>query len=322
MDTILRVENLETIFHSPRGIVRAVDGVSFLIYSGEIFGLVGESGSGKSSVCRSILRLVPGPQGRILSGSLRYGERNLLEVSESEMSEIRGVEIAMIFQDPMTALNPVMRIGKQIIEPLLEHQNLGYKEAKLRALDLLKKVGVPAPEQRFRDYPHQFSGGMRQRVLIAIALACHPKLLLADEPTTALDVTIQDQILKLLLKLQKEYGISVLIVTHNLGVIAQTCDKVAVMYAGQILEIAETSDLFNDPRHPYTIALLNSIPNPESGTRRLKSITGSPPDLTNVPPGCRFHPRCSCADSECRQATYRLVEVSKSHFSACIKEKS
>jgi oligopeptide/dipeptide ABC transporter ATP-binding protein len=321
MNPILRVEELRTIFLSAVGVVRAVDGISFSVYPGEIFGLVGESGSGKSATCRSILRLIPSPPGRILSGTIRYGEKNLFELSESEMSEIRGVEIAMIFQDPMTALNPAMRIGNQIMEPLLEHQNVSSKEAKLRAVDLLKKVGVPAPEQRFRDYPHQFSGGMRQRVLIAIALACNPRILLADEPTTALDVTIQDQILKLILKLQKEYGISVLIVTHDLGVIAQTCDRVAVMYAGQILEIADTRDLFNDPRHPYTIALLDSIPKPESGIRRLKSIKGSPPDLSNPPSGCRFHPRCAHADSDCVQAEYELVEVHKSHFSACIKEK-
>ena len=321
MEPILTVENLKTIFQTPMGVVTAADDISFSIHEGEIFGLVGESGSGKSATCRSILRLIQSPPGKIVSGAIRYRGKNLLELSELSMSDIRGKEISMIFQDPMTALNPVMRIGNQILEPLVEHQKLSSKEVKDRALDLLRKVGVPAPEQRFNDYPHQFSGGMRQRVLIAIALACNPKILIADEPTTALDVTIQDQILKLLLKLQREYGLSVLIVTHDLGVIAQTCNRVAIMYAGQLLEIADTETLFIDPRHPYTIALLDSIPNPESRTRRLKSIKGSPPDLSAPPPGCRFHPRCSYAEADCKNAEHQLVEVSKSHFSACIKDK-
>jgi len=302
------------------GVIKAVDNVSFSLQRGEIFGLVGESGSGKSAACRSIIGLIPNPPGRIVSGSIFYRNRNLLALSESELSDLRGAEISMIFQDPMSALNPVMRVGRQIMEPLIEHGKADRKEARRQAIDMLRKVGVPAAEQRFDEYPSNFSGGMRQRVLIAMALILNPNILLADEPTTALDVTIQDQILKLILSLKQEFNLSVIMVSHDLGIIAQTCDRVAVMYAGQIMEISHTESIFANPRHPYTQALIDSIPG-EKKSHRLKSIKGVPPFLAQPPQGCRFHPRCLFVEERCKIAPYDRRQVSDNHYTACIKDR-
>jgi oligopeptide/dipeptide ABC transporter ATP-binding protein len=302
-------------------LLTAVDDVSFTLEAGEIFGVVGESGSGKSMTCRSILRLVPRP-GRVVGGQVLYQGRDLNALSSADMQKIRGKEISMIFQDPMVALNPVLRVGTQLQETLLEHPVVDSNAAaQKRAAELMRLVGIPAPERRLRDYPHEFSGGMCQRVVIAIALACQPRIILADEPTTALDVTIQDQILKLLTSLQKEFQLSLVLVTHNLGIVAQTCQRVAVMYAGQIVELAETRELFRVPRHPYTVGLLNCVPrlNDDDQARRLTPIPGAPPDLVSPPSGCRFHPRCPLASEECKSGNFPLREVKPGHFSACIK---
>lgn len=321
MTPVLEVRNLKTIIPTKRGVVTAVDGVTFELQPGEIFGVVGESGSGKSMTCRSILGLVPAP-GKVAEGEVLYAGRNLRGLSNRELNKIRGKDIAMIFQDPIAVLNPVLRIGDQICEPMLEHGLVQNRaEAEKRAVELMRRVGIPAPERRLRDYPHQFSGGMCQRVVIAIALACEPRIILADEPTTALDVTIQDQILKLLISLQESLGVSFILVTHDMGVVAQTCQRVAVMYAGQIVETATTADLFESPRHPYTLGLLSCVPRVDaSGNMKpLLPIPGSPPNLIDPPRGCRFHPRCPLASEECRSGEVPLREVRPGHFSACIK---
>jgi oligopeptide/dipeptide ABC transporter ATP-binding protein len=313
---------LVTVFDTPGRTVRAVDGVSFDVGEGEVFGIVGESGCGKTATCRSILRLFAGAPARIERGEILFDGLDLLRLDEDHLSDIRGAQIAMIFQDPMTSLNPTMRVGAQIGEGLRRHQGLSRWAARRSAEELLASVGVPHPASRLDDYPHQFSGGMRQRVMIAIALACRPKLLIADEPTTALDVTIQDQILKLLLRLKDEHGLSVMIVTHDLGVVAQTCDHVAVMYAGRIAELADTRSLFKKSRHPYTRALLRSLPGLEERGRRLAPIGGVPPDLGAPPPGCRFHPRCGHAVAECRERLPPLIRLDESHATACIRHES
>jgi oligopeptide/dipeptide ABC transporter ATP-binding protein len=318
MDRLLRVENLKTHFFTRVGIVRAVDGVSFSVARGEIFGLVGESGSGKSMTLRSILRLVP-PPGRIVDGHIFYQEDDILTWPESKLPSYRGTEAAMIFQEPGTALNPVLRVGYQISETLREHHDLGKQEMRDRAVELLSLVGMPAPERRLAQYPHELSGGMRQRAMIAIALACSPNLLLADEPTTALDVTLQDQVLRLITDLQEQLQMSVIWVTHDFGVIAMICRRAGVMYAGRLLEIAEVSELLAEPRHPYTVALLESIPKYQGRGEILMSIPGSPPDMRHPPSGCSFHPRCRFAIEECRRANTPLCEVSPAHFSACIR---
>jgi oligopeptide/dipeptide ABC transporter ATP-binding protein len=318
-DITLKVEDLNVTFGQPPQAVTAVDGVSFEIGQGEIFGLVGESGCGKSVTCRSLIQLFSGAPPSKLGGSIQFGGRDLTKVSSADFVDIRGSEIAMIFQDPMTALNPTMRIGRQIEEGLRHHEKLNAKQARTKAVDLLKSVGVTAPERRFESYPHAFSGGMRQRVLIAIALACRPKLLIADEPTTALDVTVQDQILKLILKLRDETGMAVLFVTHDLGVIAQICDRVAVMYAGHIVEMAETRQLFARPSHPYARALLNALPAHAGRSGKLQPIGGAPPNLAAPPPGCRFHPRCTFASPACEAAQPPLLPVEPGHRSACIR---
>lgn len=320
MDKILKIKNLTTVFNTKAGILKAVDNVSLSLGRGEMFGLVGESGSGKSAACRSIIQLIPNPPGRIVSGEIIFEGRDLLKMSPGMIRDIRGREISMIFQDPMSALNPVMTIGGQMMEAFREHQGISKAKARDQAVQLLKLVGLPAPEHRLTDYPHNFSGGMRQRVLIAMAMALKPKILLADEPTTALDVTIQDQILKLIASLQKDFGLSVIIVSHDLGVIAQTCERLAVMYAGQIVEVGSTVQVFKSPRHPYTAALLESIPRPDTSVRRLKTISGSPPFLIQVPQGCRFHPRCPHMDKDCLQAAYDLREAGPGRYSACIKD--
>jgi oligopeptide/dipeptide ABC transporter ATP-binding protein len=314
---LLSIRNLVTVFEASGRRVVAVDGVSLDIGKGEVFGLVGESGCGKTATCRSILRLFAGASARIVAGSILYDSIDLARIDEDRLSDIRGAEIAMIFQDPMTSLNPTMRIGTQIGEGLRRHRGFGRRQARRAAIDLLGTVGVPQPGSRLDDYPHQFSGGMRQRVLIAIALACRPRLLIADEPTTALDVTIQDQILKLLVRLKDEFCMSVLLVTHDLGVVAQTCDRVAVMYAGRIVETADTRRLFRRSLHPYTRALLASLPGEES--QALTPIGGVPPDLAAPPAGCRFHPRCRYAIDACRSAGNVLAAVANGHASACIR---
>ncbi|WP_119459444.1 ABC transporter ATP-binding protein [Rhodospirillaceae bacterium SYSU D60014] len=319
MAPLLSVRDLVTVFESKTRPVQAVDSVSFEIREGEVFGLVGESGCGKSATCRSILRLFAGAPARITGGTIEFAGRDLTCLSEAEMTRVRGREIAMVFQDPMTSLNPTMRVGDQIAEGLIRHESIGRRAARLEAIELLKQVGVPSAEQRLDSWPHEFSGGMRQRVLIAIALACRPKLLIADEPTTALDVTIQDQILKLILRLREQYGMSVLLVTHDLGVVAQTCDRVATMYAGRIVETAETPSLFARPLHPYTIALLNSLPGGKKRSEPLQPIGGAPPNLADPPPGCRFHPRCSIAVEACRSTAPALLPVDAPHRVACLR---
>lgn len=316
---MLQVEDLKVIFRTPRNIVKAVDGVSFAVRERESFGIVGESGSGKSVTCRSIVRLIH-PPGKIISGNIRFADQDVLSLSSRELNSVRGRQIGMIFQDPMTALNPVMKIRDQILETFRE-DNFNEGEAAIeRAISLMKMVGIPAPERRLKEYPHQFSGGMRQRVMIAISLSRLPQLLLADEPTTAVDVTIQDQILKLLLHIQHEIGMSLVLVTHDLGVVAQTCDRVAVMYAGRIMETTDTVTLFKKPHHPYTIGLMNSIPSGMLPGGKLLPIPGQPPDMAHLPSGCRFSPRCSFATDECREGDFPLRSVGQNHLSACIKD--
>ena len=292
-----------------------MDGVSFQVFQGETFGLVGESGCGKSQTLRSILGLLKQP-GRITGGEIRYKGADIAKMSQRELQKIRGKEISMIFQEPMTALNPVLRIRSQMYEAF-EGEKLSKEEKRRRAIELLKLVGIPSPETRLDEYPHQFSGGMRQRAMIAIALGARPKLLLADEPTTALDVTIQDQIMKLLNQLKQELGMSIILVTHDLGVIAQMCDRVAVMYAGQIVEMTDTVTLFSRPRHPYTYGLMGSLPNEETAGTRLEAIKGSPPNLAHLPEGCPFSPRCKYACDLCRRERPALTEVEPGHLARC-----
>jgi oligopeptide transport system ATP-binding protein len=300
MEHLLTVENLETEFHTAEGIVKAVNGISYSLNEGEIMGIVGESGSGKSVSVLSLLRLLPQPPAYIKGGSAVFEGRDLLQISDEEMRSIRGNEIAIIFQDPMTSLNPVMKIGKQIGEALQLHMGMTEKQARERAIELLTHVGIPIAEQRIDQYPHQLSGGMRQRVMIALGLSCNPRLLIADEPTTALDVTIQAQIINLVHNLQNETGMAVIWITHDLGVVAGLADKVIVMYAGQVVEYAAVDDLFEDTRHPYTLGLLASLPEMDDEEQsELKTVRGSPPDLTNLPPGCPFAPRCNYVIDKC-----------------------
>jgi oligopeptide/dipeptide ABC transporter ATP-binding protein len=311
MAALLEVENLQTHFRTAAGVNRAVDGVSFTVGEREILGLVGESGCGKSVTCRTIAGLMPSPPARS-TGSVRlagYGERNLLDLSTSQLQRLRGEHLSMVFQDPMSALNPVMRVGAQIEEAVAAHEKLSGRARRTRAIELMERVGIPVPERRMRDYPHQFSGGMRQRVLIAMAIAGRPKLLLADEPTTALDVLIQDQILSLLLELQRDFGMSMILVSHDLGVIGEMCDRVAVMYAGEIVELSDTATLLGGPRHPYTISLLRSLPDVTSQSRYLRSIGGAPPALVDLPDGCRFAPRCPLAVDKCREWDTELLQA-------------
>ncbi|MGB9593166.1 MAG: ABC transporter ATP-binding protein [Anaerolineae bacterium] len=314
----MRVENLRTYFTVPDGIVKAVNGVSFTVAQGEVLGLVGESGSGKSMTCRSIIRLVP-PPGRIVGGHIYYRGEDILEWPAEKLSQFRGREVSLILQEPMTALNPVLTIGDQIVETIREHEDISRSAAREKAVDLLRMVGIPEPVRRLEDYPHQFSGGMRQRAMIAIALACSPKVLLADEPTTALDVTIQDQIIRLVQELQEQFGMSVIWVTHDLGVVAQLCHRVAVMYGGMIMELADVTTLFENSRHPYTLGLMESIPKGTARETRLVPIPGQPPNLLNLPEGCPFAPRCRYATEECSNGNVALQEVSPNHYSACIR---
>ncbi len=304
-ETVLEVENLTTEFHVEAGVARAVDGISFDLKAGETLGLVGESGSGKSVTSLSLMRLVPDPPGRIHPDSrIRIGDQLILELSERRMQKIRGSEIAMIFQDPMTALNPVFTIGNQLAEVLMRHQGLNRGEARKRSVELLETVGIPAPDKRVDEYPHQLSGGMRQRAMIAMALSCNPKILIADEPTTALDVTIQAQILELINKLQREIKMATILITHDLAVVAETCDRVIVMYCGRIVEEAGVYELFESPRHPYTRGLIESIPridDADKDTRKeLNAIPGMVHDIHNLPEGCRFADRCFKAEDKCK----------------------
>ncbi|TYP90506.1 ABC transporter ATP-binding protein [Blastococcus xanthinilyticus] len=297
---LLEVRDLHTLFDTPRGIVRAVDGVSIAVDRGRTLGIVGESGSGKTVLSRSVMNLLPKRAALPADGEILFEERDLRALTNKQMREYWGPQLAMVFQDPMTSLNPVVKIGRQITEALREHLDLGRKEAQVQAVDLLRSVGIPAPERRLAEYPHQLSGGMRQRVTIAIALSCSPKLLLADEPTTALDVTVQAQILDLLARQQQERHMSMVLVTHDLGVVANRTDEIAVMYAGQIVEKAPTRTLFRSMRHPYTEALMRSIPRIENPSHtRLDAIPGRPPDLAKLPVGCRFAPRCANAQPRC-----------------------
>lgn len=315
---VLEVSNLQTIFCSRKARVYAVNGVSFRLNRGELLGVVGESGSGKSVTMMALLKLLPMPPAEIVSGSVRLGDRELLSLGPREMRRVRGGEVGFIFQDPMTSLNPVFTVGYQLMEPLRKHLGLTRGEARKRAIELLSLVGIPAPQDRMNDYPHQFSGGMRQRVMIAIALACEPKVLIADEPTTALDVTIQAQILELIKKLRQEIGMSIIWITHDLGVVAGIADRVMVMYGGLIVECAAVDDLYRDPRHPYTRALLETLPRAdETGRERLKSIGGQPPHLTSFPTSCPFASRCPHVFDRCRSERPPLMPVSDGHDAAC-----
>jgi peptide/nickel transport system ATP-binding protein/oligopeptide transport system ATP-binding protein len=316
-EPLLSVRDLRVSFGPPKHALPAVDGVDFDVLPGEVLGLAGESGSGKSLTLRSILRLVKAP-GRI-AGKVFWRGRDVLGMSDDELRRIRGGEIAMIFQEPMSALNPVLSVGTQIRENLQEHTDLDARGRAARAVELLDLVGIPAAKSRIDDYPHQFSGGMRQRAMIAIALASSPRLLLADEPTTALDVTIQDQILKLILRLRDDLKMSVVLVTHDLGVIAQTCDRLAVMYSGRVVETGPVTTIFREPRHAYTLGLLNSVPRGGGLREPLSSIAGQPPSLTSRPPGCAFAPRCPFVVDECRTAPPPLTRIAPRHETACLR---
>jgi len=318
MTHLLEVRDLKTYFYTSRGVVKAVDGVSFDVRAGETVALVGESGCGKTMSALSIMRLVPKPQGSIVGGEVCFQGKDLLALDEEEMRRTRGAEIAMIFQEPMTSLNPVLTIERQLTEALEAHITISKEEARARASELLRLVGMPDPERRLSDYPHQLSGGMRQRVMIAIALSCKPKLILADEPTTALDVTIQAQILELMRDLSRRFGVALLIITHNLGVVARYADRVNVMYAGKIFESASARDIYQNPRHPYTLGLLRSVPRLDQPRKaKLDPFEGHPPDLCNLPPGCSFLPRCKFAVERCAREVPFLREVGEEHRSAC-----
>jgi len=318
MGRLLEIQDLGTSFYTQDGVVKAVNGVSYTLDEGETLGLVGESGCGKSVTALSIMRLIPQPPGKIVSGKIIFEGKDLLKLSEDAMRRVRGKEVAMIFQDPMTSLNPVLTIKRQLTEGLELHMGMDGNASKRRAIELLDMVGIPSAKSRIDDYPHQFSGGMRQRVMIAMALSCNPKLLIADEPTTALDVTIQAQILDLIRQLRKEFGTAVIMITHDLGVVAGLCDKIYVMYAGYIVESASASGLFKEPRHPYTLGLLRSIPRIDDSKReKLIPIDGLPPDLIDSPPGCPFAPRCTFAVAKCRDENPRLEPVLPGHHIAC-----
>jgi peptide/nickel transport system ATP-binding protein len=324
MSSLLEVEGLGTWFYTRQGIVKAVDGVDFQVDAGETLAIVGESGCGKSMTALSLMRLIPSPPGRIVSGAIKLGGRDLLKISEEEMRAVRGNEISMIFQEPMTSLNPVMTIGKQISEALILHRNMDRKAALKRAVEMLDLVRIPEPVQRAKEYPHQLSGGMRQRAMIAMALACNPKVLIADEPTTALDVTIQAQILELIVDLQREFSAAVILITHDLGVVAETARRVIVMYAGRKVEEATVGELFSKPLHPYTVGLLASIPRldlmrgqADRSQERLQEIPGIVPPLFDLPTGCAFAPRCQRADDLCRRERPSYEEKQPGHWAAC-----
>ncbi len=321
MASLLEINGLRTEFRTGAGIVRAVDDVSYDVAAGETVAVVGESGSGKSVTALSILRLIPDPPGKIVGGSVMFAGRDLLTLTEPQMREIRGGEIGMVFQEPMTSLNPVLTIGRQITETLEQHRGMDHAAALKRAEALLTQVGIAEAARRLKQYPHQLSGGMRQRVMIAIALACGPKLIIADEPTTALDVTIQAQILELMKGLSRDHGIALIIITHNLGVVARYADRVNVMYAGRIVESGPAIEVYHDPRHPYTVALLRSVPRLDRPREaRLEPVDGQPPDLTRLDAGCAFRPRCRMAIAECALSRPALTPAGKEgHFAACFR---
>ncbi len=321
-DPILELHNLKTYFHTPEGVVKAVDGVSYSLQAGETLGVVGESGCGKSVTALSILGLIPQPPGVISGDGILFEGQDLTQLSNLEMRRIRGNHISMIFQEPMTSLNPVLTVGFQIAEAVTEHQGLSHQDALARATEMLNLVGIPLPSQRAKEYPHQLSGGMRQRAMIAMALSCHPKILLADEPTTALDVTIQAQILDLMVQLKEETGTAIILITHDLGLVAETCDRVVVMYAGRVVEEAPIEEIFDNPLHPYTIGLLRSIPklrtSPRQGERTpLQEIPGIVPSLHRLPRGCAFGPRCQEFFTRCSESEPPLQEVSPGHYVRC-----
>jgi oligopeptide/dipeptide ABC transporter ATP-binding protein len=313
---LLKVDDLKAYFFSRRGVAKAVDGVSFSLHSGETLGLVGESGCGKTITSLSIMRLLPQPTGKIVGGSITFDGEDLLQKTEKQMREIRGRKIAMILQDPMTSLNPVFTIGSQVADPIRTHQSVG-RNVRDAVVRILREVRIPSPEIRLREYPHQLSGGMRQRVVGAIALSCQPKLLIADEPTTALDVTIQAQFLKLLKDVQAELNFSLIMITHNLGIVATMCDRVAVVYAGRVVETAPTRELFRAAGHPYTRALLNSLPKLSERVARLSTIEGQPPDLIDRPDGCAFAPRCASAQDRCLGEYPPQVRIGADHTVSC-----
>lgn len=317
MGKLLQVKNLNTSFKTYAGEVKAVRGVSFNLEKGEALGIVGESGSGKSITMMSVMRLLD-ENGKIKEGEIIFDDKDLVKLSEKEMEHIRGNEIGMIFQDPMTSLNPVFTIGNQLMEPLLKHRKLSKSEAFKQAVEMLKLVGIPSPEKRMKQYPHEFSGGMRQRAMIAMSLVCSPKLLIADEPTTALDVTIQAQILELMKKLKEQLGMSIILITHDLGVVADVCQRINVMYGGKLIETGSVKDIFYNPKHPYTWGLLRSIPNPKNDIKeRLKPIKGTPPDLLKPPAGCPFAPRCEYAMKICMTNMPEDFVIDDKHVCAC-----
>ncbi len=317
-DELLRVDDLRMHFHTRDGVVKAVDGVTYNLDRGETLGVVGESGSGKSVHALTMMQLIPMPPGKIEGGDAIFKGNSLITMKDDDIRKIRGNEIAMIFQDPMTSLNPVFRVGSQLAEPLIVHKGLSKKEAWDRAVELLKLVGIPHPEKRVRDYPHQFSGGMRQRAMIAMALSCDPDILIADEPTTALDVTIQAQILELMQELQERTRSAIIMITHDLGVVADMADKIVVMYAGKLVEYACCNDIFYQPLHPYTWGLMDSLPRHDMTEKgELCPIKGQPPSLVRVPEGCAFHPRCPYAKDVCRQEEPKLRAIVGDHSAAC-----
>ncbi|MCL2214984.1 MAG: ABC transporter ATP-binding protein [Treponema sp.] len=316
--TILQVKNLSTHFFTDEGVVKAVDDVSFSLHKGEIMGIVGESGSGKSVTNLSIINLIQSPPGKIVGGEVIYNDEDILKMNEKKLRQIRGAKIAMIFQDPMTSLNPFLRISTQMVETIQLHQKLNRKEARKRAVEMLTMAGIPAAEERINSYPHQFSGGMCQRVMIAMGLSCNPEILIADEPTSALDVTIQAQILDIMKELTQKFGAAVILITHSLGVVAGMCDTIYVMYAGRIVERGFTEDIFERPKHPYTKGLINSVPRLDKlGTERLFSIPGQPPNVIDLPPCCPFFPRCAQAEEICRTRYPEETDYGNGHAASC-----
>jgi len=315
---LLEVKNLRTHFYTFEGVVKAVDGVSYDLEEGETLGLVGESGCGKSVSAMSLMRLIPDPPGKIVDGEILFEGQDVLQLSMDEMRHIRGAKMSMVFQEPMTSLNPVLNLEKQLGETLQLHKGMTKQEARQESVELLARVGIPDPERRIRQYPHQFSGGMRQRVMIAMALSCNPRVIIADEPTTALDVTIQAQILELMKGLTQEFGVAMIVITHNLGVVARYADRMNIMYAGKIIERGESAEIYSNPRHPYTVGLLKSVPRLDLPRRtRLDPIEGQPPDLIAVPKGCAFRARCKWAVDKCATDEPGLETVAEGHYSAC-----
>ena len=313
---LLQIKNLHMNFYTKKGVVKAVNGVDIVIPEGKTVGLVGESGCGKSMTAMSVMGLIEKP-GKIDEGEILFEGRDLLKISDKERRKMRGDKISIIFQEPMTSLNPVETVGKQVLDAILIHEKIDKAQVKKRVIELLAQVGIPDPERRYRSYPHQLSGGLRQRVMIAMAMACNPALLIADEPTTALDVTIEAQILHLMKKLQREYHTSILMITHNLGVVAEICDYVYVMYAGKVVEFAEVNELFRNPVHPYTNGLLRSLPKMQSGQERLYNIKGMVPDLLKLPKGCSFAPRCDQVCEKCTDEMPQLIKLNEEHFVRC-----